>query len=65
MGLAPTLVGSPMGLAPRLGLARRLGTSLVALTSDLAKNGLNVYSLYFFISYYVFIIIEIVNAQNG
>jgi hypothetical protein len=49
-----------------LGLARRLvGTPLVGLTADLAKNGLNVYSLYFFIFYYAIIIIEIVNAQKG
>jgi hypothetical protein len=56
LGLAPQL-----GLAPRLGLARRLGlaptlvglvprlvgTPLVGLTTDLAKNGLKVYSLHF------------------
>jgi hypothetical protein len=50
-----------LGLAPRLGLARRLGlaptlvglvprlvvTPLVGLTTDLAKNGLKVYSLHF------------------
>jgi len=41
-----------MGLAPRL-----VGTSgLVGLTSDLAKNGLDVSSIYFFIFCYDIII---------
>ncbi|HXX96937.1 MAG TPA: hypothetical protein VEL11_07465, partial [Candidatus Bathyarchaeia archaeon] len=57
LGLAPTLVGLArrLGLAPTLvGLAPRLvGTPLVGLTTDRAKNGLNVYSIYFFIFYYL------------
>jgi hypothetical protein len=39
-----------------------VGTPLVGLTTDRTKNGLNVYSLYFFIFYYAIIVIEIVNA---
>jgi hypothetical protein len=55
LGLAPTLVGLArrLGLAPTLvGLAPRLvGTPLVGLTTDRAKNGLNVSFLYFFVAF--------------